>query len=580
MKINRKISIFLTATIFLSILYINNNNIIYANEIDDRAIYTEIDENGDVKEVSKDEINQADIIETPSTFSLKSRSIVNQENILQEKGVVNFRTKTGEITEYTVADSGLEGYTNGSYAADAAYLGHNEDKTKVKFMLAGVIGWVDATQVQVLDFSNTAVQTLSKYYVKNGRLYHGIVTSLSSSSYASNIDVGPKPSYLNEGQSYYSYDGHYFYAYNNTNGYITMLSDYRNDTRQNSVNPNNPYYNYYQFLSHRSTTVYTADEINRVIKNKASSTSKMLNLGESFINNQNKYGINALLTLGVAANESSWGSSDFAQYRNNLFGHAAYDSDPNGNANSYSTPEFSVYYHTSTFLAKQYCYPENWKYHGTHLGDKSSGINVKYASDPYWGEKAAAVCWYVDQQLGSKDSKQYTIGIKDVYNYQYTKADIKNEANSSSTTLYSSTNGSNTLTSYPVIIIDKTLNNGYYKIRSDAPLNSSRTAIVKQEEYSFSNYYAYISNQNLFIVNSGTKVDVDMPTEPTYLKGDVDGDGSVEANDYMLIKLHVLGRKSLYDEKLNRADVDKDGAIEANDYMLIKLHVLGRQKLF
>lgn len=580
MKINRKISIFLTATIFLSILYINNNNIIYANEIDDRAIYTEIDENGDVKEVSKDEINQADIIETPSTFSLKSRSIVNQENILQEKGVVNFRTKTGEITEYTVADSGLEGYTNGSYAADAAYLGHNEDKTKVKFMLAGVIGWVDATQVQVLDFSNTAVQTLSKYYVKNGRLYHGIVTSLSSSSYASNIDVGPKPSYLNEGQSYYSYDGHYFYAYNNTNGYITMLSDYRNDTRQNSVNPNNPYYNYYQFLSHRSTTVYTADEINGVIKNKASSTSKMLNLGESFINNQNKYGINALLTLGVAANESSWGSSDFAQYRNNLFGHAAYDSDPNGNANSYSTPEFSVYYHTSTFLAKQYCYPENWKYHGTHLGDKSSGINVKYASDPYWGEKAAAVCWYVDQQLGSKDSKQYTIGIKDVYNYQYTKADIKNEANSSSTTLYSSTNGSNTLTSYPVIIIDKTLNNGYYKIRSDAPLNSSRTAIVKQEEYSFSNYYAYISNQNLFIVNSGTKVDVDMPTEPTYLKGDVDGDGSVEANDYMLIKLHVLGRKSLYDEKLNRADVDKDGAIEANDYMLIKLHVLGRQKLF
>lgn len=580
MKINRKISIFLTATIFLSILYINNNNIIYANEIDDRAIYTEIDENGDVKEVSKDEINQADIIETPSTFSLKSRSIVNQENILQKKGVVNFRTKTGEITEYTVADSGLEGYTNGSYAADAAYLGHNEDKTKVKFMLAGVIGWVDATQVQVLDFSNTAVQTLSKYYVKNGRLYHGIVTSLSSSSYASNIDVGPKPSYLNEGQSYYSYDGHYFYAYNNTNGYITMLSDYRNDTRQNSVNPNNPYYNYYQFLSHRSTTVYTADEINRVIKNKASSTSKMLNLGESFINNQNKYGINALLTLGVAANESSWGSSDFAQYRNNLFGHAAYDSDPNGNANSYSTPEFSVYYHTSTFLAKQYCYPENWKYHGTHLGDKSSGINVKYASDPYWGEKAAAVCWYVDQQLGSKDSKQYTIGIKDVYNYQYTKADIKNEANSSSTTLYSSTNGSNTLTSYPVIIIDKTLNNGYYKIRSDAPLNSSRTAIVKQEEYSFSNYYAYISNQNLFIVNSGTKVDVDMPTEPTYLKGDVDGDGSVEANDYMLIKLHVLGRKSLYDEKLNRADVDKDGAIEANDYMLIKLHVLGRQKLF
>ena len=31
------------------------------------------------------------------------------------------------------------------------------------------------------------------------------------------------------------------------------------------------------------------------------------------------------------------------------------------------------------------------RYFGANLGDKGSGINVKYASDPYWGEKAAAV---------------------------------------------------------------------------------------------------------------------------------------------------------------------------------------------
>ena len=48
----------------------------------------------------------------------------------------------------------------------------------------------------------------------------------------------------------------------------------------------------------------------------------------------------------------------------------------------------------------------------------------------------------------------------------------------------------------------------------------------------------------------------------------------------MLIKLHVLGRKKLSGDALKRADVDGDGSIEANDYMLVKLHVLGRKKLF
>ena len=32
------------------------------------------------------------------------------------------------------------------------------------------------------------------------------------------------------------------------------------------------------------------------------------------------------------------------------------------------------------------------RYYGANLGDKASGICVKYASDPYWGEKAASIC--------------------------------------------------------------------------------------------------------------------------------------------------------------------------------------------
>ena len=66
-------------------------------------------------------------------------------------GVVNFRTKNSASlnTSYTEAGTGYSGYTNGYYAADAAFLGY--EGTKVKFMLAGVVGLVNASEVEVLD---------------------------------------------------------------------------------------------------------------------------------------------------------------------------------------------------------------------------------------------------------------------------------------------------------------------------------------------------------------------------------------------------------------------------------------------
>ena len=44
-------------------------------------------------------------------------------------------------------------------------------------MQSGVIGWVNLNEVEVLDYTSSSVQTLSKYYVSNGRLIHGIVTN-------------------------------------------------------------------------------------------------------------------------------------------------------------------------------------------------------------------------------------------------------------------------------------------------------------------------------------------------------------------------------------------------------------------
>lgn len=553
----------------------------YATEtLSDTAIFTRIDENGNIVEVDDDELNESGIIhESRSGF----RTTVPSKDVLKEKGVVNFRTKnSGDNTLYTEADTGRSGYTNGTYAADAAYLGHNADRSKVKFMLAGVIGWVDADEVQVLDFSSSAVQTLSKYYVENGRLYHGIVTNMKKSGYSSTLDCGPAPSYLKEREEYYSYDGHYFYAYNKTNGYSTMLNDYRKDTRKNSVNPNTPYYNYYQFLPQRSQSVYTSDELNRAIDNLSTSSekssgrkSKLKGLGQVFVDNQNKYGVNAMTTLGISANESAWGTSKIAHEKNNLFGHAAYDSDPNGSANKYSTPAFSVYYHTSTFMSKEYSNPSNWKYHGNYLGDKASGANLKYASDPFWGEKAASFAWKIDTYLGGKDSYKYTIGIKNRYNYQFKSADIKNEANSSSKTLYSA-NKSGILSNYAFINLNNSVSNGFYKIQSDANLNENRNEIVTKDTYLFSHNYAYISSSDVTIVSKGHNSTSNNDDVFKFKKGDVNCDGFINSRDLLKLEKYLVNKNAnpLTDLEKSLANVNGDENINSSDLLKLEKHLV------
>ena len=116
-----------------------------------------------------------------------------------------------------------------------------------------------------------------------------------------------------------------------------MLSDYRNNTRDNSVNPDDPYYNYYQYLPMRSTTSYSSSTLNSMINSKVSSSSKMYNIGSAIVTNQDTYGVNGLLIAGIAANESAWGTSNICQSKNNLFGLNAVDSSPGTSAYTFAS---------------------------------------------------------------------------------------------------------------------------------------------------------------------------------------------------------------------------------------------------
>jgi len=439
---------------------------------------TAMDEDGNIFEVDEEggELDDPGIAAFSRTASVK---------------VVNFRTKGNAVTEYKEYQTGTAGYTNGAYGADAAYLG--TDGSKVRFMLSGVVGEVSAQEVQVVDFA--AAESVSYYAVEGGRLCHYITQDMTSADHATSLDNGSAPSYLQAGIEYYSYDGHYFYT-----DYGVMLEDYQNGTRSASVNPGNPYYNYYQYLPFRSRTSYNGAELNGLIGARAGGSSKLSGTGDYFVENQNTYGVNALIMVGIAANESGWGTSSICQSKNNLFGLNAVDSSPGTSANTYASVNECIRQFADGWMSRKYLNPNGWTYNGGFLGNKASGINVKYASDPYWGEKAANIVWSLDQNGGSRDAGAFTIGIKDTLATGHTSVNVRSQSSQSSASLYKTGTPSN----YAVLIQDTNAENGYYRIQSDAVLNSERSGISSGTgEYDFEQMYAYMHSDYVAVVSQG-----------------------------------------------------------------------------
>jgi beta-N-acetylglucosaminidase len=435
-----------------------------------------VDENGNITYIIDD---QSPVVDGIALFANESDSVVNLR--ANSSGQV-----VTDTTKFIEKATGNEGYLYGHMGADAAYLGM--ENGKVKFMVSGVVGLVNASNVQVVSRSQTS--SISYYYTDGTWIYHSICTNLNSTN-TSLLKVGPKQSYLATGTKYYSYDGHYFYT-----NYATMISDYMAGIRTNSVNPSNPYYNYYQFLPLRSTTNYTAAQLDSLLLSKTASTSKMRNIGSIMVNNQNTYGINALLATSIAANESGWGISSIATSKNNLFGLNAVDSSPGQSADSFSSVESCIIDFMKNWMSKGYLNTSDWRYRGGFLGNKASGINVKYASDPYWGEKAAAIAWNLDGQ--ALDRNKYTIGIKDTVPNTPVTLNVRKESTTTSAVLFQTS-----IANCPFIILGE--ENGFYKIQSDALLNSNRTAIdLSTGVYNFSKMYAYVSKDYVTALSQGS----------------------------------------------------------------------------
>ena len=235
------------------------------------------------------------------------------------------------------------------------------DDKRLAITISGLSGYMKTEDLQALDASKDFIP----YYESDGhRFYHYVAqnASIPVASHLSDMEVGKK---------YYSADGLHFEGFNLENPFL--------------------------FKDLTETTNYSAEDLDKVFSLLNIDNSLLENKGATFKEAEEHYHINALYLLAHSALESDWGRSKIAKDKNNFFGITAYDTTPYLSAKTFDDVDKGI-------LGATKWIKENYIDRGrTFLGNKASGMNVEYASDPYWGEKIASVMMKINEKLGGKD---------------------------------------------------------------------------------------------------------------------------------------------------------------------------------
>ena len=268
--------------------------------------------------------------------------------------------KVKPITAYVYSASGarLSYISQGSIVAVSASGAQGE---RLPVQISGLSGFMNKSDLVAVNASDEFIP----HYTSDGRyVYHEL------SPYTS-IRVAPHSSSMAIGKKYYSADGVNFDTFKVENPFL------------------------YRDL--RKPTNYTAAELDKVYSLMNINGSRLAGKGEVFKEAEKRYQVNALYLMAHSALESAWGRSQIAKDKNNFFGIAAYDTTPYDSAKSFDNVDKGI-------LGAAKWIRENYIDEGrTHLGNKSSGMNTLYASDPYWGEKIASIMMTINSKLGEKD---------------------------------------------------------------------------------------------------------------------------------------------------------------------------------
>jgi putative cell wall-binding protein/beta-N-acetylglucosaminidase len=301
-------------------------------------------------------------------------------------GMVVADPSYGNSTVNIYSGSQLYSWQRSTYVAkgtEMKLLEAHADKVKVQY--ADREGWVQQSEVSIVS-SVTMNNNRSYYYSSNGDLVH-VVKNVHTV-------IGKAPSFFVNGQRYYSWDGYTFF-----------------DIQGQHVGTEKQHFQYTSILT---PTNYTRDQLLSFInwspdlqtwegKEGRISPLRDANVIDAMLKAQNDYGINALFILAAAIHESGYGVSDTAFNTRNLFGIRVYDSSPSSGA-KYDKYEDSIVEFATQYMQK-YSDPNDWRYNGEWAGNKGSGVNVWYASDPNWGSRVAGHMYKIDKFLGSHEIK-------------------------------------------------------------------------------------------------------------------------------------------------------------------------------
>ena len=291
-------------------------------------------------------------------FNIKNKEYFFQNNGKWIQSPKYFKVKP--ITAYIYSESGdILSYVN--QGSIVTYDGSKIKGSRLAVSISGLSGYMNQSDLTLVDEGSEFIP----HYTTDGRfLYHEL------SPYTS-IRVAPHTSAMKIGKKYYSKDGEHFDGFTIKNRFL--------------------------FKNLTEATNYSADELNRVYSIMNIRNSRLAGKGVIFKEAEKRYGVNALYLMAHSALESAWGRSQIANDKNNFFGIAAYDTSPYDSAKKFDDVDKGI-------LGAAKWIRENYIDRGRdHLGNKATGMNVRYASDPYWGEKIASIMMNINSRLGGKD---------------------------------------------------------------------------------------------------------------------------------------------------------------------------------
>ncbi|WOO87830.1 glucosaminidase domain-containing protein [Mollicutes bacterium LVI A0039] len=492
-----------------------------AKAIGDNEVYYTLDESGNIISGS---------LRQPRSYNGNMIKVYNGTIVEADSAVA--RTSGGYETSFYIYESldDLKSNTNGVPISgggfDATYIDTIEEDGKYYYQvkISGYEGFVASEHMQIVP--EELIKSRSYYVAENGDwVYYSSMDALNSTEY-DRMELGEAPADAEPEVKYYSDDDETY----STTPIITPQA-----TASVSYN------SYFLNLPFRSVSNYSAANYKSYLAAKGYTNSSYYNSTSAFIDSQDLESVNSLMLFSMANHESGYGTSTYARACYNFFGRGAVDSDPDKACQQYgyNTARDGILAQ-ALFLQNDYFDILDWRYSGTHAGNKSNGMNVKYASDPDWGKKISNHAYMTDKYLGSKDENKYAIvevkGNSNVYNSSSLSTKVKSSGvsgtydyynispqtdNNSSVNVVALLQEGNSYQIYVPAAVKRTGNNdcSYTKsMRGSYPNYDGRSRLsVETNMANYSCDYESYSTQKYWISKSNTSV-VNGKTVPTNTK--------------------------------------------------------------